>query len=151
MRRLIWKAPLIIALMSFAVWWQWRQEAKKNSPGKSPVVSAEIIQRLTGSWQAEVDYPSRGKFIEQFLFQPEGSTLFGTASYLALKHGIEDGRVEGEHFSFIVRYQEIAGDSPRDHKIYYWGMIVGNEIRLRMQDDQGSPPLEWNLIKNNFD
>ena len=28
MRRLIWKAPLILGLVSFAVWWQVRQDAE---------------------------------------------------------------------------------------------------------------------------
>ncbi len=44
-----------------------------------------------------------------FLFQPEGAKLFGTASFLGAKRGIEEGKIEGESISFIVRFQEIAG------------------------------------------
>lgn len=147
LRRLVWKAPLIIALVTFAVWWQWQQEANKNLPGKSPVVSAEIAQHLTGSWQAEVNYPGRGKFTEQFLFQPEGSTLFGTASYLARKHGVEEGRIDGENISFFIRFNEAVGDVNREHRTYYWGTIAAGQIHLRIQDDRGAQPVEFSLIK----
>ncbi len=147
MRRLIWKAPLIIALMTFAAWWQWRQETKTNLSGKSPVVGAEIIQRLTGSWQAEVNYPGRGKFTEQFLFQPERDKLFGTASYLALKHGIEEGRIEGENISFFIRYVETVDNTNREHKTYYWGTFANGQIRMRVQDDRGAQPVEFSLMK----
>jgi hypothetical protein len=147
LRRLVWKAPLIIALMAFAVWWQSQQEAKKNSPGKSPVVSAEIAQRLTGSWQAEVNYPGGGKFTEQFLFQPEGSMLFGTVSYLAFKHGIEEGRIDGENISFFIRFNEAVGDVNREHKTYYWGTFAGGQMHLRVQDDRGNQPVEFSLTK----
>jgi hypothetical protein len=147
MRRLIWKAPLIIALMTFAAWWQWRQETKTNLSGKSPMVSPEIIQRLTGSWQAEVNYPGRGKFTEQFLFQPEGTKLFGTASYLALKHGIEEGRIDGEDISFFIRYVEMVDNANREHKTYYWGTFAGGQIHIRVQDDRGAQPVEFNLTK----
>ena len=147
MRRLVWKAPLIIALVTFAAWWQWQQDANKNLIGKSPVMSAEIAQRLTGSWQAEVDYPGRGKFTEQFLFQPEGSALFGTASYLALKHGIEEGRIDGENISFFTRYVETVDNINREHKTYYWGTVANGQIRMRIQDDRGAQPVEFSLTK----
>ena len=147
MRRLIWKAPLIIALVTFAAWWQSQQEAKKNSPGKSLAVSAEMIQRLTGSWQAEVNYPGRGKFTEQFMFQSEAGTLFGTASYLALKHGIEEGRIDGENISFFIRYVEVVDHVNREHKNYYWGNFANGQIRMRVQDDRGTQPVEFSLIR----
>jgi hypothetical protein len=146
-RRLIWKAPLIIALMTFAVWWQWRQEAKTNIPRKSSVVSAEFAQRLTGSWQAEVNYPGRGKFSEQFMFQPERDKLFGTASYLALKHGIEEGRIDGENISFFIRYNEAVDNANREHKTYYWGRFANGQVHLRVQDDRGAQPVEFSATK----
>jgi hypothetical protein len=147
-RRLIWKAPLIIALVSFAVWWQGRQEAKTNLSGKPPMVSAEIAQALTGSWKAEVNYPSRGKFTEQFLFQPEGDKLLGTASYLALKHGIEEGRIDGENISFFIRFNEALGNVNQEHKTYYWGTLADGQIRMRVQDDRGNQPVEFSLVKS---
>jgi len=146
-RRLIWKAPLIIALVTFAVWWQGRQEAKTNISAKSPMVSAEIAQALTGSWQGEVNYPGRGKFTEQFLFQPERDKLFGTVSYLALKHGIEEGRIDGENVSFFIRYVEVADNVNREHKTYYWGTFAGGQIRMRIQDDRGAQPVEFSVTK----
>jgi hypothetical protein len=143
-RRLLWKAPLIFLLVSFAVWWQWRkenQEASKLQPA-SPLAAA-----IAGSWSGEVRYSWGDRYSEQFLFQPEGAKLFGTASFLGVKRGIEDGRIDGENFSFVVRFQEDTGDAVRDHKNYYWGKLADNEIHLRMQDDRGNPPLEWVLAK----
>jgi hypothetical protein len=30
LRRLVWKVPLILLLVSFAIWWQWRNESDLN-------------------------------------------------------------------------------------------------------------------------
>jgi len=147
LRRLIWKAPLIIGLVSFAVWWQARQETEKTIEGTSTPPSAEIAQRITGVWQAEVIYPDRGKFIEQFLYQPEANKLFGMASYLARKHGIEEGRITGENISFFIRYGEAGGEANLEHKNYYWGMVAGEQIKMRVQDDRGSQPIDFILMK----
>ena len=148
LRRLIWKAPLIIGLISFAVWWQLRQDAEQSQDGKPAPVSAEFARRITGVWQAEVDYPGRGKFNEQFLYQPEASKLFGTASFLADKHGIEDGRITGENFAFFIRYRETDGDAGLEHKIYYWGTLSDGRIKVRVQDDRGGQPIDFILVKN---
>jgi hypothetical protein len=48
-----------------------------------------------------------------------------------------------------VRFQEIAGDTTRERKNYYWGKVDGDKIMLRLQDDRGSSSLEWVLTKNN--
>lgn len=139
-RALLWKAPLVLGLVAFAVWWQDRQDAQRSPP---PVVNVPIAAQLAGTWSAEVTYPWDAKHKEGFFFQPEGNRLYGTASFLGAKRGIDDGKIEGDEIFFSVRFQEQSASGTRDHKNYYGGKIAGNEIRFRLQDDRGSPPLEF--------
>jgi hypothetical protein len=145
LRRLWWKVPVIFLLVAFAIWWQWRQEREEELKAQRPSPAAGAI---AGTWSGEVKYDWGDKYNELFLFQPEGAKLFGTASFLGAKRGIEDGKIEGESISFIVRFQEIAGDTTRDHKNYYWGKLNGKEILVRIQDDRGSPPVDFVLRKS---
>jgi hypothetical protein len=144
LRRLRWKLPTIFLLVSFAVWWQWRQEQAVRLKSEALTKAASAY---TGAWAGDVTYSWGARYQEEFFFQPEGNELFGTASFLAAKRGIEDGKVEGDRISFVVRFQEVSDGATRDHKNYYWGKLDGRQILLRMQDDRGSPPLEWVLIK----
>jgi hypothetical protein len=144
--RLRWKLPVIFLLVSFAIWWQWRQESEEQQKVDALTRAASAF---TGAWGGKVTYSWGDSYQEEFFFQPEGDRLFGTASFLASKRGIEDGKVEGTNISFIVRFQEIAGDTTRERKNYYWGKVDGDKIMLRLQDDRGSSPLEWVLTKNN--
>lgn len=143
-RRLRWKLPVIFFLVSFAVWWQWRQERRER---QSTEVLTKAAGAWTGAWAGEVAYSWGDRYREEFFFQPEGDRLFGTASVLARKYGIEDGKIEGHHISFVVRYQDISGDVVRERKNYYWGRLDGGAIVLRLQDDRGNPPLEWIVTK----
>ncbi len=146
LRRLIWKVPLILALVSFAVWWQ--SKANQEQSGAAARGSTEkTAAAITGSWAADVKYDWGDKYTEAFWFQPEGGKLFGTASFLGTKRGIEEGKIEGEAISFFVRYQEISGTETREHKNYYWGKLAGSETAMRMQDDRGSPPVDLVLRK----
>ena len=145
LRRLWWKLPIIFLLVCFALWWQWRQESAERRRTEAVTQSARA---LTGAWAGEVTYSWGDRYREEFFFQPEGDRLFGTASFLARKHGLEDGKIEGDRISFVVRFQEAAAAVTRERKNYYWGRLDGNEIHLRLQDDRGSPPLEWMLTKN---
>ena len=140
LRRLIWKVPIIVLLVSFAVWWEWRK-----LPSTDSISSAAT--GITGSWSGEVTYPWDARYNETFFFQPEGSKLFGTASFLGLKRGIEEGKADGENISFYLRYEEVSGGERRDRKNYYWGKLAGEKIIIRMQDDRGSPPVEWALTR----
>jgi hypothetical protein len=144
LRRLLWKIPLIILLVSFAVWWEWRKQ--ESSEPSSAAGSAAF----TGSWSGEVTYGWGAKYREAFFFQPEGKVLFGTASFLGTKRGLEAGKVEGENISFFVRYEETAGSQTRERKNYYWGKLDGDQIHMRLQDDRGNPAVEWFLTKSNL-
>ncbi len=141
LRRLIWKLPIILLLVSFAIWWEWRRE-----PASEPVPAATIA-KITGAWTGEVVYGWDARYTETFFFQPEGAALFGTATFLGLKRGIEEGKLSGESISFYVRFEEVSGGERRERKNYYWGSLSGDKLVIRVQDDRGSPPVEWVLTK----
>ena len=144
LRRMIWKVPIIIMLVAFAVWWELRKEG-----GEEIRVEASA-PAFTGCWSGEVTYGWGAKYTESFFFQPEGNKLFGTASFLGAKRGVEEGKVEGESISFYVRYQEISGGESRERKNYYGGKLNGKDILIRMQDDRGNPAVEWVLTRSNL-
>lgn len=144
LRRLRWKLPIIFLLVSFALWWQWRQEQAARLENEARTKAAAAF---TGTWAGEVTYSSGARYTEEFFFQPEGARLFGNASFLGAKRGIEEGKVEGDDISFVARFQETSDGLTREHKNYYWGKLDGGKILVRMQDDRGNPPVEWLLTK----
>ena len=97
LRRLIWKAPLIFLLMFFAVWRQVRTE-RGTQPSSSAGSKAALF---TGRWNGEVIYPWGDKYSEEFLFQPEGDKLFGTASFLGMKRGMRTPKSTEIRFRFL--------------------------------------------------
>jgi hypothetical protein len=146
-RRLVWKIPLIVLLVGFAVWWQWRQQAA-NTP-VPPVTSSSdsFAAKLTGRWRGEAIYPWNAKYQEEFFFTPEGQTLFGTASFIGIKRGIEEGRIFGETITFKVRFEETAGDGTRLGTNRYEGRLSGENLLINFFDEAGSPPVEIKLSR----
>ena len=148
MRRLIWKAPLIIALVSFAAWWQLKHNTERGPVKESTAVNSQLSSRLAGSWDAQVPYGSAERRREQFFFQPEGDRLFGTASFLGTKRGIEDGRIAGSTISFYVTFDELVNGATRQRRHRYEGSLVGAAVQLKLFDDEGNPPVEFTLAKS---
>lgn len=146
-RRLVWKLPLIALLVSFAIWWQWRMNSEVPVPAQPAGLAAKTAAAIAGTWSGEVTYPWGAKYTEQFFFQPEGDKLFGTSMFLQSKRGIEDGKITGETISFQVRFEEVSGETTRTRWNRYEGKVGGAEIRLRILDDKGNPPVEIVLSK----
>jgi hypothetical protein len=73
LRRLVWKVPLILLLVSFAVWWQWRKDSERNpNSGASARAGAVFV----GSWSGEVTYSWEKNSQRNFSFnQRMGSYL----------------------------------------------------------------------------
>lgn len=146
-RRLVWKIPLIVLLVGFAVWWQWRQQAP-NTPVPSVTGGNDsLAAKLTGRWRGEVVYPWNAKYQEVFFFTFEGPTLFGTASFIGIKRGIEEGRIIGETITFKVRFEETAGDGTRLGTNRYEGRLSGESLLIKFFDEAGSPPVEMKLFR----
>ena len=148
LRRLIWKVPLIMALVSFALWWQLKHNTLPGPDSESPAANSQISAMLAGSWDAEVVYISGERRQEQFFFQPEGAKLYGTASFHGDKRGIEDGRITGSAISFFVRFEEIVNSTTQAHVNRYEGTLIGNEIHVKLFADGGNPPVEFRLVKS---
>ncbi len=146
-RRLVWKVPLIILLVGFAVWWQWRQQAPTTPPLSVATSSDSLAAKLSGRWRGEVTYPWGAKYREEFFFTPEGNTLFGTASFIGIKRGVEEGRVFGESITFKVRFEETASGGTRLATNRYEGRLKGDEILLKFFDEAGSPAVEFAISR----
>jgi hypothetical protein len=128
------------------VWWELKNERQLSND--KPQAASNYAAAFTGSWIGEVNYPWDAKYTEPFLFQAEGDKLYGTASFLGVKRGIEEGKIEGGNISFSGRFQEISGGATSDHKNYYRGKLAGDKIQMRLQDDRGNAPVEFLLTKN---
>ncbi|HEX6770358.1 MAG TPA: hypothetical protein VF208_13470, partial [Candidatus Binatia bacterium] len=146
-RRLVWKIPLIVLLVGFAVWWQWRQQGANTPVPKVTGNSDSFAAKLTGRWRGQVVYPWNAKYQEEFFFTPEGQTLFGTASFIGIKRGIEEGRIIGETITFKVRFEVTAGDGTRLGTNRYEGRLSGENLLIKFFDEAGSPPVEIKMSR----
>jgi TIR domain len=139
-RRRSWGAPVAILIVMLFLAWQWSAGQKKETVQPA-------AENFAGAWEANVTYGWGDSYKEQFRFKPEDSRLFGTASFLGAARAIEDGKIEGDAISFSVRFQDMVGSATTDHKNNYRGKLTGSEIRFTMQNDKGSPPLEFIVTK----
>ena len=146
-RRLIWKLPLIALLVTFAIWWQWRQNSLVAVPAQPAGIAGKTAAAIAGTWSGDVTYPWGAKYTEQFFFEPEGDNLFGTAMFLQSKRGIENGKVIGDTISFQLRFEEMNDGTTKTRWNRYEGNLVGTEIRLRVLDDKGNPPVKIVLTR----
>ncbi len=122
---------LVLALIGF---WQWHRPGAAN---------------FAGLWEAQVAYSWGGSFKEEFDLKTGGGKLFGTASFLGVKRGIQEGRIGSGQIAFIIRFQSMSGSEVTEHEVQYTGTISGDEIRFVMQDDRGYPPVEFVAKRNN--
>ena len=147
-RRLVWQIPLIMLLVGFVAWWQWRKDAVPPLSNAEHTATAKFAAAVSGSWIGDLSYPWGDKYSERFLFNAEGAKLLGTATFLASKRAIEEGQIVGATILFKVRYEEVSGGNSRTRLISYEGRLSGDEIHLRVSDDKGSPPVEFTLTRS---
>ena len=141
--------PIALLLVVAALWWQWAQTHKQSQVGKAaPWVNSPAAAAISGVWQGEVAYSWGPSYTERFLFQAEGDRLFGTASFLGFKGGIEEGQLSGDRISFSVQFQEALGETTIERRNRYTGTLSGSQIHFTMQDDKGSPPIEFIVRKD---
>jgi len=148
-KRLLWKAPIILLLVSFAVWWQWNKEQAQAPANQISAGASKNAGTFAGNWSAEISYPWGVKMTERFFFQPEGAKVFGTASFLGVKRGIEDGEINDDTIIFKIRFEELVDGITRPRWNRYEGKLQGKEIHLRLIDDKGGAPVEVNLTRAN--
>jgi hypothetical protein len=96
---------------------------------------------FAGDWTADVAYPWGDKYPERFNFTIDGDFVIGTASFLRVARGIEDGKVDGDVIQFQTRTQEL-GDRPAEIIHRYRGRMTGgateDTIAFTMQSQGGA-------------
>jgi hypothetical protein len=93
---------------------------------------------IAGAWQAEVRYDWGAKHTERFNFRVEGSEVGGTATYLGRARGILEGKMAGEKLTFVLKTQEVLGDSPSRAVLHqYRGIATPDRIRFVLQTTGG--------------
>ncbi len=148
-RRLIWKIPLILVLVGFAVWWQVRQQAVLTPAPTVTPSGAAFAAKLAGRWRGEITYPWGAKYQEEFFFTAEGNALYGTASFIGIKRGVEEGRIVGETILFKVSFEETSSSGIRIGTNRYEGQFSGDNLVIKFFDQAGSAPVELKLTRQN--
>jgi len=97
--------------------------------------------RIDGEWEAPVQYSWGVQATERFRLRADRDVINGTASFLGLPRGIVDGRLEGDRVTFRTRIE--SGQGSPEFNNGYRGRIDRDEIRFVLQDDRGSPPVEF--------
>jgi hypothetical protein len=105
---------------------------------------------LAGGWTAEVTYDWGDKYTERFSFTVAGDTVTGSASFLGVPRGIEDGSLTDERVVFQTRTDEINGDTRSSIVHRYRGAVAGDTIAFTMQTEGGSStvPVEFTARRN---
>jgi hypothetical protein len=96
---------------------------------------------IDGSWQSDVVYAWGPHATERFRFILDGDTVNGTASFLGAPRGIQDGRLKDGRLTFRTRVD--AGPGSPQFWNAYRGRVDGDVIHFLLQDDRGSPPLQF--------
>ena len=124
-----------LAVGSGAWWWRSRGPA-------GPAPTSVARPAVNGTWRAEVEYDwPNARHTERFEFGGEGSSLHGSASFLGVPRGIEEGRIDAGKVWFVTRTAEAMGETRRDTLHRYVGSLVGDdELRLTMQTEGASTP-----------
>ena len=125
-----------------AGWWSRRPARLAITTSvPAPASAASLRAAVDGVWQAEVvyDWPN-ARYRERFEFKGDASVLHGSASFLGVPRGIEDGRVDAQTLGFVTRSAETAGDTRRDTLHRYRARVVGAELRFVMQTEGASTP-----------
>jgi hypothetical protein len=85
------------------------------------------------------DWPG-ADFTETLVLQGEGRTLAGTASFLRVPRGIEQGEVDGDILRFVTRSSEQLGGAERTVTHRFSGRLDGDLLRLTMQTEGAAQP-----------
>jgi hypothetical protein len=123
-----------------AGWWLLRP-APLAPPRSPPEPSPAARGAVNGRWQAAVRYDWPGAdFTETLVLQGEGRTLAGTASFLRVPRGIEQGEVDGDILRFVTRSSEQLGGAERTVTHRFSGRLDGDLLRLTMQTEGAAQP-----------
>jgi tetratricopeptide (TPR) repeat protein len=119
--------------------------SRPSSTGSAATEPPAPSVNLVGEWSADVTYSWGAKYSERFTFKLDGNDVFGTASFLRVRRGIQRGSLSGNSIQFQTQTEEISGDRTRTVTHRYRGTISGNIITFFMQSDgaSSSEPIEF--------
>lgn len=84
---------------------------------------------LNGRWEGEMANPNGGEFTLIFNFKVDGDKLTGSVEGPAGELPITEGKVDGDEFSFKVKFE----DNVIDHQ----GKVSGDTISMKVQGPWG--------------
>jgi tetratricopeptide (TPR) repeat protein len=104
--------------------------------------------RLAGEWTAEVTYARNTTHMERFTFKLDDNEVLGTASFLGVRRGIQDGMLNGDRVLFSTTTQVCTGDcSDAKNLVHrYRGRISGDVITfsyMQIQEGRSDVPIEF--------
>ena len=135
-------AAAVACLLAGAAWWVLRPAASPHSSPHTGVAVQAERPAINGRWTADVRYGWMTSALRETLdLQGEGTALHGTASFLRVPRGIEDGRVDADGIRFITRSTEVAGSGPERVVTHRWrGTLAGDTLQLTMQTEGAAQP-----------
>lgn len=133
-------AGLVIALSQAGLIGAGPREGAAETP---PEAAGPAID---GTWRAQVVYPW-GTHEESFVFRVEDGRIYGTASYLGTRRGIEEGKVSGDHVTFFTRAEQMLGSEVTAFENRYDGRIAPRGIQFSLQDTRGNEPVEFTAVR----
>lgn len=133
-------ALALLAAAGGAGWW-----LMTPAPSTAPVAAALARAPVNGRWQAAVRYDwLAADLTETLVLQGEGRALAGTASFLRVPRGIEQGEVDGAVLRFVTRSAEQLGGAERSVTHRWTGRLErepgGELLRLTMQTEGSAQP-----------
>ncbi len=99
--------------------------------------AAALLARAGGEWTATVRYGWGAEHEETFRITVDGEALIGTATFLGVPRGIEEGRIEGDGLVFLTRTRSEMGEESREVVHRYRATGGGQELSFVLQSSGG--------------
>ena len=122
--------------------------AAAQAPARGAGSESSSAVRLAGEWTAEVTYARNATHMERFTFKLDGNEVLGTASFLGVGRGIQDGTLNGDRVLFTTTTQVCTGDcsDAKNLEHRYRGRISGDVITFsytQIQEGRSDVPIEF--------
>lgn len=101
---------------------------------------------LMGRWLAKVSYPWQAEVSERFELERDGDDFYGTGTFLAAEHPLENIELLDDGVKFSLRSEALMGDERRQITHNYRVRQEGDTLQVRMQSSGGfndGPPLRF--------
>jgi hypothetical protein len=116
------------------------------SAAENKSVPFSVPFSLQGRWLAKVSYPWQAEVTERFELEQDGDDFYGTGTFLAAEHPLENIEVLDDGLKFSLRSEALMGDERRQVTHSYRVRQEGDTLQVRMQSSGGfndGPPLRF--------